>query len=216
MAEVISNFDKLMERVPNLSLENKDQRAEALKHYFSKGGVVSISPTGDDSWPMLTYPTKLRLKKQISDLQELKSQYSKKQAKWKQKFFEARTYDLTHNIKKIGKTLYWKHLLKYTTNKDYRKDADTVKLPAHLVADPKWKPMVNMFVNSDDYRKQLTDTVQNSIVYKNDRKVARYAQDLKDFRMEESNKKIEELQKKLETLEKDVATLTELLKWTSK
>jgi hypothetical protein len=73
--------------------------------------------------------------------------------------------------------------------------------------------MVKMFVNDLEYRKQLSETVKESIVYKKDKKVARYADELKDFRMKTSNKQIEDLNKKIEKLNTLETSLKELAKW---
>ena len=73
--------------------------------------------------------------------------------------------------------------------------------------------MVRMFVTDDDYRAQLTETVEKSIVYKGDRKVARFADELKNFRMTEAAKKIDELQKKIDEINADLFALHELMKW---
>ena len=88
-----------------------------------------------------------------------------------------------------------------------------VKLPAHLVGDDKWKPMVKMFVNDIDYRKQLSETVDKSIVYKNNKKVAQYADELKDFRMGVSDKQIKDLDKKIAKINELEVALKELQKW---
>ena len=73
--------------------------------------------------------------------------------------------------------------------------------------------MVRMFVESIDYRKQLTETVQKSIVYRKEKRVARFADTLQDFRLEASNKKLNELEKKLSEIEAEQTTLQELQKW---
>ena len=81
----------------------------------------------------------------------------------------ASNYHLTNQVLKLKEPLYWKHIAKMATDSDYRKDAETVKLPAHLVSDKKWQPMVKMFVNDLDYRKQLSETVRTSVVYKKEK-----------------------------------------------
>jgi hypothetical protein len=81
------------------------------------------------------------------------------------------------------------------------------------VGDPRWKPMVKMFVNDIEYRKQLTETVTTSIVYKKDKKVARYADELKDFRMGASNRQMDDLQKKLDHISATEKALKEIQRW---
>ena len=84
----------------------------------------------------------------------------------------------------------------------------------HLVADLKWKPMVRMFVEDLDYRKNLTETVQESIVYKKGRsKIAKYADDLMQLRGEISTSKIGELDKKIAKLSDEISALKVIEKW---
>lgn len=212
--DIVSSFEKFTKRVPNLEAEKTPQRVAALKHYFSKGGIISIAETGN-GWPKLLYPNKSRLKQQITSMQEIKKLYTERLTSWKKKFSQAKSYHLVHNVKKLKEPLYWKHMAKYFSNKDYRADVDSVKLPAHLVSDRRWKPMVEMFVNDLDYRKQLTETVEKSVVYKDNRIVAKFANDLRGFRMEQSNRQIAELEKKISEIDTDIAAMQEITKWAS-
>ena len=216
MAEgVISSFEKLAAKLPkDFDFEKNSARVSALKHYFSKGGVLSIAVSEKD-WPKLLYPNKLRLKQQISDLQDLRKMYSKKLGDWKQKFMQAQFYHVFNNVKKLKEPLYWKHTAKCLTDPDYRKDSDSVKLPAHLVSDKRWKPMVDEFVNNIDYRKQLTGTVETSIGYQKDKKVARFADDLREFRMTQSGRQIGDLEKKISLIDADISAMQEIAKWAS-
>jgi hypothetical protein len=122
-------------------------------------------------------------------------------------------YHQVNQVKKLGEPLYWKHIAKSMIDSDYRKDANSVKLPAHLVSDKKWKPMVRMFVNDIEYRKQLTETVNTSIVYKKNKKVAQFADDLKGFRMDAADKQVKDLEEKLSILDATEKSLKEMQKW---
>ena len=112
-------------------------------------------------------------------------------------------------------SLFWKHMAKCAVDPDYKNDSQKVKLPVHLVSDNRWKPMVKMFVQDLDYRKQLVQTVDESIVYKKEKRVAQYADLLQKFRMEQSNRKIDELKLKIGALEADISAMQELARWAS-
>lgn len=213
--EIVSNYSLFSKKLPKgIDRGRYAERLEAIKHYLSKGGIISIYRQGN-GFPQLLYPSRLRINKQIAELQGLRQQYSKRLTSWRRELKQAQIYFLVHNVKKFKEPLYWKHLAKYIADKDYRRDADKVKLPANLVADKRWKPMVKMFVNDADYRKQLTQTVEESIVYASDKKVAKYADILQGFRSEQSNRKIEELESKLSEIDADISALQELSKWAS-
>jgi hypothetical protein len=213
--DIISNYALFSKKLPKgIEMDKYGERLEALKHYFLKGGIVSISPSEGD-FPKLLYPSRLRIRAQIEELQGLRRHHHSRLLSWRKKLQQAQAYFLTHNIRKLKEPLYWKHVAKYLADRDYRRDVDKVKLPVNLVADKRWKPMVKMFVNDLDYRKQLAQTVEESIVYAKNRKVARYADILQQFRSEQSNRKIAELERKIAEIDADIAALQELSKWAS-
>jgi len=151
---------------------------------------------------------------QIKELELLKSHYEKKETEWKGKLSGAKTYHARHQVLKFSEPLYWQHTAKAFTDKGYKEDAQKVGLPVHLSADPKWKPMINMFVNDVEYRKNLVETVQTSIVYKNDKRVAKYADVLQALRSEISESKLAELRKKIDKLSEEIGSLKLIKKWT--
>lgn len=213
--EIISSIGQINAMLPNgQGLERDTARLEAIKHYLSKGGVLHLcrSETG---WPKLLYPTKTHLRKKIEDLRGLREKYDSRLGSWGRKYSDAKNYTLLHNIKKLKEPLYWKHLAKCGMDADYRTDSDKVKLPVHLVADGRWKPMIKMFLSNMDYRKQLVQTVDESIVYRDNKKLARYADFLQGFRMEQSGKKMDELKKKLSEVETDISAMLEISRWAS-
>ncbi len=211
--QIISRYNDFSKKLPKSIDRSKfSERIDAIKHYLSKGGILSVAPV-QSSFPKLLYPSKLRIKSQVTELQELRAQYHQRLVSWKKKFQQAKVYFTVHGVKKLKEPLYWKHMAKYWSDSDYRKDSDSVKLPVNLVSDPRWKPMVKMFVNDLDYRKQLTQTVDESVVYAKDKKVAKYAEVLQNFRSEQSSRKIGELEKKLAEIDVDIAALQEISKW---
>lgn len=213
--DLISSFGQLEKMLPKeLDVAKDSARVSALKHYLSKGGVLHIVPN-DVGWPKLLYPTKSHLRKKIDETRALYSQYDSRLASWKRKFDDARSYHSVHNLKKLKEPLFWKHVAKCAVDSDYRGDSDKVKLPVNLVSDTRWKPMVKMFLSDLDYRKQLVQTVDESIVYKKDKRVAQYADLLQKFRMEQSNRKIGELKQKIVSLDQDISAMQELARWAS-
>jgi hypothetical protein len=203
----IKDFEKTFPDAP------KDgDRRKALEKYFAVNGVIKAI-AGEKEWPKISYPNNEVLESKLREIEEKKKIYSKKLSQWKSKHFSASMYHQVNQVKKLGEPLYWKHMAKVISDPDYRKDAESVKLPAHLVADRKWQPMVKMFVNDLEYRKQLTETVSTSIVYKNNKKVAQFADDLQGFRMGAAGKQVEELEERITELEETKKALKEMQKW---
>jgi hypothetical protein len=203
----IKDFDKVFPNCPKEGV-----RREALTKYFAINGVIKATATEKD-WPKISYPNNDVLNSKLKEVKEKQNIFSKKLGQWKSKHFSASTYHQVNQIKKLGEPLYWQHLAKVVIDPDYRKDANSVKLPAHLVSDKKWKPMVKMFVNDLEYRKQLTETVTTSIIYKDNQKVAQFADELQEFRMDASDKQVKDLQEKLAELAQTEKALREMQKW---
>ncbi len=210
MSDVISDIKSFEKKYKKLN--KSSPRFNAIKKYFSIGGVIKTHPS-DKEWPKLVYPTSVVLESKLKEVREKRKIFNEKLSSWKKTHKSASNYHLTNQVLKLKEPLYWKHIAKMATDSDYRKDAETVKLPAHLVSDKKWQPMVKMFVNDLDYRKQLSETVRTSVVYKKEKKVAKYADELKNFRMETSNKQITDLEKKINELNETENALKELQVW---
>ncbi len=206
---MFTSIESFQKKFPKI---NDDERLNALTIYFSSHGVIRAY-SSEKEWPKLTYPNIFVIEKKLSEVKQKKSLFEKNLSSWKKKYSQAENYNKTNQIKKLKEPLYWKHKTKMIIDSDYRKDSEQVQLPIHLVSDNRWKPMVKMFVNDLEYRKQLAETVRESIIYKKDKKVAKYADELKDFRMETSNKQVEELEKKILKLEELEKSLKEIHKW---
>ena len=212
-----------LEAINPIEWETFPVSKKALLHYFSTGGILRVALSQEKSDKskvpekklILLYPTRMRLKQLIKEKEGLKGNYSKKHSFWNKEYDNAVQYNLSKNVKKFTNPLYWKHMSKYLVDKDYKKKADAIKLPISLVSDPRWQPMIRTFIENPDYRHQLTETVEKSIVYKGDRRVAKYAEKLQEFREGESSKNLKTLNGKLTELEMDISAMQELLKWTS-
>ncbi len=213
---IISSFDKFTEANPSLDLNSNSERVNALKDYFSFGGFVSLIPSGNGVWPKLIYPSKPRIIFQLNELNKNKKLFESKLNDWKKNHSAAKNYRNKIFLKKFSEKTYWKHLMKTLTDKEYKASSEKVKLPVELVADKKYKPMIETFLKDDEYRRQLIEAFDNSVVYKKDKRLASHATHLQEFRKEMSETKITELTKKLELIEKNISCLKEIMKWAEK
>ena len=212
MSHIFSSYSDFSKKFKGISKDK--ERAAALKRYLERGGVISVG-SRIRTWPKLLYPTVLNVREKTRELKERKSLYDKQHAQWKKSHYSAKTYEIRQEFLKLKEPLFWKHLMKYNTNKDYRKDADSIKLPVNLVADKRWQPMIRMFVDNSEYRKNLVETVNYSIVYKNDKKLAKYAGQIKEFRMEISSKAIDKINEKLIDINQQINDLGQMASWAS-
>jgi hypothetical protein len=209
-SNIISSFDEFQKR---FDFPKNDERINALKKYFERGGVISALPS-KKPWPRLVYPSPLRIQTQIEELKNRKKLFLKKEADWRKKLNEAKNYHMKHHILKLSEPIYWKHVTKMLTDKEYKADAEAVGLPAHLAADPRYKPMVKMFLEDAEYRKNLVETVQKSFVYKN-KKVGNYANILQDFRIDVSEAQLKDIEAKIKDLDEQIKSLEIIKAWAS-
>ena len=212
---VVSSILDFSKKFPVLVEKEKESaRLSALKRYFARGGVINLATLPNDgNWPEIVYPTQQRLKQLLGEASAQRRRWNDKRNEWQARFSKAKMQDVTDEIKKFADPLFWQHLAKYYSNKDYRQDADAVKLPVKLIAEKRWKPMIQMFVNDLDYRKQLTETVRSSVVYAKDKRLAKYAEQLKEFRLQQSSRELESVNKQLSEVETDIEMLQQLMKW---
>ncbi|MEW6295500.1 MAG: hypothetical protein AB1467_04375 [Candidatus Diapherotrites archaeon] len=209
---IISSFNQFRTAAGKIDLSSNNERVEALNRYFEQGGFVSILPNSS-GWPKLTYPSKHRIKEMLQQLNEKKDLFSRKHGDWQQKHFQAKTYKMFTKLKKFADRTYWDHTIKSIKDKSYRNEAQKVKLPTHLVADPKFKPMIKMFVNDPEYRRQLIETIEHSIVYRDRKELGRYANFLQEFRKNISEDKMKEIKEKLKEIDSDIKMYNALQKW---
>jgi len=209
---IISSVERLKESHPLADLEANPSRAEALKDYFAFGGFISVIPFGN-GWPKLIYPSKKRIEFQLNKLDEEKKLFESKLSDWKKKYSQAKNYKNTIFMKKFSEPVYWQHLIKKLTDAEYKESVERVKLPIDLVADKKYKPMVETFLKDDEYRRHLIEAFENSVVYKKDKRLAKHASHLQEFRQEISETKIKELEKRLVLINKNISCLKEVMKW---
>lgn len=217
-SDVLSSWSAFETQFPEILERFKgSKRFVFIERYFAKGGVLSLgsAPAGN-GWPELTYPTPMKIKRDLQQLENQKKDWEKKRNEWAQNKSRAEWMDWSNELKKFKEPVFWKHLQLYLTNKDYKKDADSVKLPVKLVSQKRWKPMIEMFVKDLEYRKQLTETVETSVVYAKDKRVAKFADLQREFRIEHSKKNLNQLQKRLDELDADIAMLRELENWSKK
>ncbi|MCX8189814.1 MAG: hypothetical protein N3F05_01130 [Candidatus Diapherotrites archaeon] len=186
---------------------------EALKTYFESGGIIRVKVSNSKEWPELVYPSKKRINYLIKEHEKNLKELEEQKNFWEKKHKDAERYYLIHFFKKYTKKTYWKHLMKLLSDKQYREDAKKVNIPAHLVADKRWEPMIKTFVENEEYRKQLKITFEESPIYKKNKKLAKYSDQLLNFRKQETERKIKEINEKLNSIKKELSALKKIAQW---
>ncbi len=129
------------------------------------------------------------LEKQIANLKE--------QIRfWEKEKTTAEKYYKKVNATKYFKKKFWKHKLKQIVNPEYKEDVLNAKLTDEVLMDPAYETLLDTFLVDYDYRKKLSDTVNKSIIYKENR-IGDYNKKRQILKTENAKKKIEQLNKQL-------------------
>jgi hypothetical protein len=213
--EIFDSLDKIKTRFAGAPfLSTHPRRAKALEQYFSRRGIVQLDTDAKPNhWPALRYPHREKLSAQIDELTLKHRDHTSKKWHWQMTHLKASSKEMVAHAQKVTDPLYWKHLAKSVTDSQYRDDARAIDLHASLISDKKYRPMIDAFVNNEEYRKQLTETVKTSIVYKDHKGLAKHAGDRKKLQMDVSKSLVEKTHIQVVDAQEQLFALKELLKW---
>ncbi len=214
MPEVIESLEKFKLLSPNARFFEKDSyRVQALEHYFSRRGIIQVEFLKENAWPVLVYPPKEKLESQISELMQKQKQSFSSKWGWQMTQLKARTRNAVDHTKKLSDPLFWQHVAKTATDKEYRIAAKSIGLKSKLIAHEKYRPMIDSFVNNPEYRSQLVETVKHSPAYRMHEGLAKSAEQQKELHLNISASQLKKTQTKLDEYELHLQSLKELLKW---
>ena len=180
---------------------------KAVDDYVKMGGVVKLKDG------KIIYPEKKRIESQIEQVKKRLESLKQQKAELIKKKREYTYNSLILEATRFADPLYWNHLFKMLTDKNYKEVFETVKPPVERIKDAKWRSMIRMFVKSDEYRQRLfeaktskigksRETIRDSV-----EKNFKDAQDLISHRL----KKIEREKKDLEAREKSFSSILKFL-----
>ncbi len=216
--ESIASFEKKSSGAAFLSRES--HRKKALEHYFSRKGIIQVEfPLTTDGtphfkdWPKLVYPSTEKLQLQIDELEQKQKRFFSSKWNWQLTHAKARTRDVVQHAKKLVDPLFWQHVTKNATDKEYRDASKSIGIRSKLIANEKYRPMIQSFVHNPDYRAQLLETVKHSPAYQNHEGLAKNAEQQKELQLHISSSQLEKTDTKLQEIEAQLTSLRELLRW---
>ncbi|MBR9707116.1 MAG: hypothetical protein GOV15_01645 [Candidatus Diapherotrites archaeon] len=211
-SDIVSDFRVLESKFPKIANDDsKSGKGWAVKTYLSHGGIVKLTDGGS-----LTYPSKSKLESQAVIWKKKRDEANTELQRWVTRYNRAKNELVFLNLRKVTIPEYWKHVVKYRTDREYRDDFDRAGMRTELAAHEKWGAMFAMFVENLDYRKRLVETVENSVVYARDKTLAKNLAVLRDFVMSMSSKKQEIYKEKVEYIEDYLTALNILNSWSSR
>jgi len=120
--DIVADFRTLETKFPNIANDDsKPGRGWAVKVYLNNGGIVKLSDKGS-----LTYPSKAKLDRQITDWKKKRGVMSAELQGWINRYNRAKNELLFLKIRKVTVPEYWKHVVMYQADKEYRSDFDRV------------------------------------------------------------------------------------------
>ena len=214
MPIVIESMEKLLQTATDASfLQKKSPRLQALEHYFSRKGIIQVEFAKTKGWPVLIYPPQEKIQLQIDELEQKQKQFSTSKRSWQLTQLKARTRSAVQHTKKLVDPLFWQHVTKKAVDKEYRDAVLSVGVKSKLIANEKYRPMMDSFVNNPKYRSQLVETVKTSPAYRMHEGLAKNADQQKELQLHISASQLKKTQIKLDEYELHLQSLRELLKW---
>ncbi len=209
--KVISKKDDLGNLFPDYVASLPDAEVDAIDRFFKKGNILSVLVKEEEV--SLIYPRTEFFLMRLASMENLYNDFRKRRDYWVNELKSIQMQEQTQKVKMLAHPLFWKHSVKKIVDSNYKKKADKVELPIHLVSDEKWKPMLETFIKDSEYRDRLSDTVENSIFYSDTKKLAQQAKDITEFKVSQSKRKIEEFQGKMKKLEHEIESYNAIQKF---
>lgn len=189
--------------------EGSDERQKALKTYMKQGGIIKVDRSGKR--PRLVYPGEDRIKKQLEDTKR-KEEYMRKQLNSLRRKQREVASKAIGSVKKVLNPVYWQHQYKKRRDDDYRSVYEEIDPPMEKLDDPKYKPMLEMFVKEPEYRERLLEAARSEIGRGRDT-IRQQVIKREGFTKDVIDKRIKKIEKKIEKYKNKRRSLKVLLKW---
>jgi hypothetical protein len=185
-----SNFESI-EKQLNIKIPDTDK--EYLNTFLKKKSFHIVNKK-------ITYPKiediKYIIQKLEAEIKELKSTSDF----WKKEKNTAEKYHKLLPINMVFNKNYWRHNVKKLINKKYKQDIIDAKLSDRILLDPEYKNLFETFLVDPDYRRKLRDTVNNSIIYKNN-KIGDYSIRKQEFKKTSAEFKVKQVEDQIKDVE---------------
>ncbi len=201
---LISSWDDLVKRFPQLKEREDEPRVAALKAYLFSGGMLRVEERGDSF--RVVYPTKEIVDERIAKLSRERTFLLKELNKIK-----ALDRDLSP-VRLAFDPLYIKHNLKLIADRKYREAFAKLGFTRDHFLDPKARKIIEQFMDDLDYRKRVLQAIDESPVYRS-RSFGETIVARKDARKTVVSARIQRIQHRIDEIDREITTLRLLKKW---
>jgi hypothetical protein len=166
------------------------EKEDKLLTYFLKKKIIHMTNK------KIIYPKLTETRKKENELEKEIKIIEKEINYWKTNKNKIERNKKFAPMTMVLKKNFWRHKIKEITNKEYKQDVIDTRLTTKVLLDPEYNNLFETFLVNPDYRKKLKETINTSIVYKNNN-IGGYSAKKKEFRIKTSEMKIEQLRKQL-------------------
>ena len=181
LSKTINNYETFLQE---LKLEKKDDKAY-MDIFFKRKFIILENKH-------IIHPRIGDLNTKIEELRDKITKLKKLKKFWESQRDNAKNYYAKIKLTKYFKTKYWQHKLKQAINPEYKEDVISTKLTDEVLMDPEYKTLFETFLVDYDYRKKLSDTVNKSIIYR-DNNIGDHNKKKQIFKTENAQNKIDKI-----------------------
>ena len=180
-------------------------REQAREAYLADGGIIRVD--GE----RLIFPDKSRIMSQLEETTVRKESLTAQLRFWQRQHRPLAGGALEYAYA-AADPLFWEHLFRMSTEKDYRKAFEKVDLPVKYMREEKYRKIIKAFVRDKQYRKNLV-SAKTSIVGKSGDSIKGAAEKGKEFKRKIIGDKIKAIREERSYFLQRESVLKALLDW---
>ncbi len=183
-------------------------REEACKLYQDSGGILRTE--GEK----LLFPDSERLVTQLSETVLRRDNLTSQLRFWQRQHRGVASGNVLEDALRVTDPLFWEHLIKFSTEKDYRRSFGKVDLPMKYLNDEKYRRIIRTFIRDESYRKRLVKA-KTGVLGQSGDTIKESADKKRDFKRKIVGDKVEKLKKERAEVAEKIRMLEALLEWSS-
>jgi len=183
MQNNLPNSVDAIEKQLNIKIPEQDK--EYIAYFIKKKAIHVVDRK-------IVYPKIEDIKYGIEKIEAAIKELKSTSDFWKKERNVAEKYHKVLPINMVFKKNYWRHTTKKLLDKSYKQDMIDAKLNDKVLLDPEYRNLFETFLVDPDYRKKLKETVNTSIIYRNN-KIGDYSIRKQEFKKSSAEIKIKQM-----------------------
>ena len=201
LSKTINNYDAFL---LELRLEKTEEKPY-LDLFFKRKFIILENKK-------IIHPKISDLQKKIEELEDHLSKLKKVKKFWEREKNSAENYYKNIKTSMYFKKKFWQHKIKQLVNPEYKEDVINTKLTDEVLMDPAYQNLLDTFLVDYDYRKKLSDTVNKSIIYKNN-VIGDHNKRKQVFKTENAQNKVEKIAEQINQCNQEITANKIVIKY---